>query len=91
MEKVIKGIPVVKICSKNCKECAYHGYSSSMIVCNYILIEGHSRIFENKKRRDIPKGYCDKFIPKENANDKVKNYSASIHSSVIIQKPKEIY
>lgn len=81
----------VKICSKNCKKCAYHGYASNTIICSYILIEGHSRIFENKKRRNIPTGYCDKFIPKENASDKVKNYSASIHSNIIIQKPKEVY
>lgn len=34
--------------------------------CDYIGIEGHSRLIENGKRKDIPKGYCDCFKSCEN-------------------------
>ena len=82
---------LVERCRKICIKCAYHCVSQGCVGCNYSLIEGHSRIFENGKRRDIPDGYCDKFISIEDGKDKVEKYNAHIHSSVIIQKPKEVW
>lgn len=63
----------VKINSQMCYACCYHmGFGSQPgkeqrdaghfhnIACNYLAIEGHSRIFENGKMRFDPE-YCDKF------------------------------
>ena len=56
----------VKVDLETCKKCVYHGYSTATFcLCSYMLVEKHSRIFENGKRT-IEKGYCDKFIPYEN-------------------------
>ena len=49
-----------------CDKCKYvrrrNGHS---YWCNYSEITGHSRIFENGKRKDVPKGYCDCFCERE--------------------------
>ena len=60
-------------CTKNvCARCKYRcrfGTAPSgaqklyNFCCNYLEITGTSRIFENGHRRDIEKGYCDKFEP----------------------------
>ena len=64
---------LVKVCAKTCYACCYHmGFGSqpgkkqkeaghSMnVACNYLSIEGHSRIYENGKKAYDPK-YCDNF------------------------------
>lgn len=70
----------VKVGLETCNECVYHGYNTSILgLCSYMLIEKHSRIFENGKRT-VEKGYCNKFISCKNneelrrvCEEKVKN------------------
>lgn len=61
---------LVKCDFDHCSKCVYRmkfgsvgesGVTPSNIACNYRALEGHSRIFENGQRKDIPNGYCDKF------------------------------
>ena len=82
---------LIKMNEENCIKCSYHCISQGYVACNYSLIEGHSRIFENGKRRNIPDGYCDKFISIDNGKEMIEKYNAQLHSSVIIQKPKEVW
>lgn len=42
-----------------CKTCKYCG-GEWVRGCNYLDIEGHSRMFTDGKR--IPTGYCDKYV-----------------------------
>lgn len=51
--------------SKLCKECRYCCRIKTYYVhCDYIGFTGHSRIFENGKKR-LPKDYCDCFEERE--------------------------
>lgn len=78
---------LVKICSRNCKKCVYHSYAGANICCVYILMEGVSRIFEKGEKRDIPKGYCDRYI--RNSEELRRKYNSKIHSGAIKLVPKE--
>ena len=64
---------LVKADAKTCQKCKYHiGFGSQPgkaqkkaghyknVACNYLAIEGHSRIFENAEMTYDPK-LCDKF------------------------------
>lgn len=54
-----------------CKECKY--WYSYAEMCGYLLVEGHSRVFENGKRR-LPKGKCDKFAEIDGKRRESFNY-----------------
>lgn len=65
-----------------CRSCYYmtgsNGtYKASSASCDYIGIEGHSRIFEGRKLKEgYKKGYCDCYKPKEEGvNNKWKSKS----------------
>lgn len=82
-------INLTKICNKNCKKCIYHTYASNMICCNYILIEQHSRIFENGVRKEIPEGYCDKYLSYIDGGKIKEKYSKKMHKRSVASLPKE--
>ena len=50
---------------KLCESCNYYRYQNSVYgSCDYIGIEGHSRVFKGREKR-LEKGTCDKYIPKD--------------------------
>ena len=65
----------VKCTKERCKKCKYamnltgaalvrSKDSLGLIACGYILKTGHSRVFENgKKKADYEPGYCNYYIP----------------------------
>lgn len=56
-----------KITEELCDACYYQSsLDSTYKICDYISIEGHSRIFENGKRKSQSmQNLCDCFKPKE--------------------------
>ena len=49
-----------------CRKCEYGAYqNSATLACSYIEREYHSRTFDEKGHRRLPKGYCDKWKGKE--------------------------
>lgn len=53
---------MVKVNSKVCSRCKYRINVEQKPCCNYIEVEGHSRIFEDGELKYDPK-YCDKYCP----------------------------
>lgn len=51
---------MVKIGRSVCSKCQYRARFGQILGCNYLGIEGHSRIFQDKQPAYNPK-YCDKF------------------------------
>ena len=51
---------MVKVNSKVCARCKYRINVEQKPCCNYIEVEGHSRIFEDGKPKYDP-AYCDKY------------------------------
>lgn len=54
---------------RKCQSCMYVKHNAGVVnsqvrYCDYIMMEGHSRIWELGERR-IEKGYCDKYKPKQ--------------------------
>ena len=50
---------------KLCDKCVYYKRQNSVwATCDYIGVEGHSRIFDDKGRHRLKKGTCDKFKEK---------------------------
>lgn len=80
---------LVKIGKEGCKGCTYQTTANARIVCNYSLIEGHSRVFENGKRKNIPIGYCDCYLPVSEGKDKLEQYSKRMHRRSVVSLPKE--
>lgn len=51
---------------KLCQTCFYYRRANSMwAACDYIGVEGHSRIFGDNGRKRLEKGYCDKYKEKK--------------------------
>ena len=49
-----------------CHTCAYGtSPNSSTLYCDYIGREKHSRIFDEKGKQRLPKGYCDKWSERQ--------------------------
>lgn len=80
---------LIKMGKENCKGCTYQTTTDARVICNYSLIEGHSRIFENGKRKNIPKGYCDCYLPVSEGRDKLEKYSKRMHRGSVVPLPKE--
>ena len=51
-----------------CSKCSYRGTSGQTLSCNYLRIEGHSRIYENGVKMYEPE-FCDKFREGDARND----------------------
>lgn len=76
---------VIKIRKKTCKKCIYSGLRSWVVSCEYCLIEGRSRIWENGERT-VEKGYCNKYVPIKNVEEKerVEKLKRQFHRKIVI-------
>ena len=57
-----------------CKKCAYSkNFTGKTVHCDYITMEGHSRIFDSTGRiKDFVKeGFCDVYVAKKSKKSKI--------------------
>lgn len=62
---------------RKCATCVYCKFNagvvkSSVRFCDYLMMEGRSRVWEQGKRK-IEKGYCDKYKPKKKQRKETDN------------------
>lgn len=85
---------LVKINRKTCRKCKYHmlfGSNGTMVCCNYLTIEGRSRVYEDGEAQYDPK-FCDKFTEGEKIVPRVDtvNFSSQGYDEFIDYKVKKI-